>query len=177
MTWVSVVDSAVKIGLGALIAGFFAFLAANFTHSREVEKEYTKKRRDFLEKAIDGLSKFHKGYTLLRARFHDHLLRRLRGAADSKEDIEEFTEAYRIYGEGASTLVDVEGYILSIGEEKLHQTMMDYADFTSSVYDKFYIGSDEVTTEEQIREINNSMRAKRKALLLEVAEAYRCKSS
>ena len=45
MTWIEVVDSAVKIGLGALIAGVIAFLLASTQHRNELKK--AKVEREF----------------------------------------------------------------------------------------------------------------------------------
>lgn len=48
--WIDVASDAVKIGLGALIAGFFALLGSHFAHRQKLDEEYSRRRRDSLEK-------------------------------------------------------------------------------------------------------------------------------
>jgi hypothetical protein len=56
MMWTDVVDSAVKIGLGALIAGGFTFLTTRLTHDRGARAEYARRRRDMLERVLATIS-------------------------------------------------------------------------------------------------------------------------
>ena len=50
MLWIEVVSDAVKIGLGALIGGIFAFVTARQAHKIRLNEEYSRRRRDQLEK-------------------------------------------------------------------------------------------------------------------------------
>lgn len=50
MTRIEVVDSAVKIGLRACIAGLSSYLTNKTTLERAKNAEYTKRRRDLLER-------------------------------------------------------------------------------------------------------------------------------
>lgn len=50
MTWIDVASDAVKIGLGALIAGLFALLGSSRAHRQKLDEEYSRRRRDTLEK-------------------------------------------------------------------------------------------------------------------------------
>lgn len=60
MTWIEVVDSAIKIGLGALIAGFFADRAGRIARKHEVSKEYIKFKRELLMQISADCNVFHR---------------------------------------------------------------------------------------------------------------------
>lgn len=62
MTGIDVVDSAVKIGLGACIAGLSSYFTTRTTLRREAQAEYTKRRRDALGKIVNLLIDFDKTY-------------------------------------------------------------------------------------------------------------------
>lgn len=49
MTWIDVADSAIKIGLGALIGGFFAIIAAIVNHRQQVNLSHEERLRTTLE--------------------------------------------------------------------------------------------------------------------------------
>jgi hypothetical protein len=50
MTWIDIASDSVKIGLGALIAGLFTLLGGAKTHRQKLDEEYSRRRRDSLEK-------------------------------------------------------------------------------------------------------------------------------
>lgn len=53
MTWTEVASDAVKIGLGAIIGGVFALLASRMAHQQKLTEEYSRRRRDILEKLAE----------------------------------------------------------------------------------------------------------------------------
>ncbi len=55
MEWIDVVDSAVKIGLGAAISGLATYLVTRHNHSREREKILYVRRLDSLESVSDKM--------------------------------------------------------------------------------------------------------------------------
>lgn len=57
MTWIEIASDAVKIGLGAVIGGLFAFFTANQSHKHRKQEEYSKRRRDQLEKISESFDK------------------------------------------------------------------------------------------------------------------------
>ena len=50
LTWLQVVDSAVKIGLGALISGIATYWVTKLNHSKEIEKQAILRKKDLIEK-------------------------------------------------------------------------------------------------------------------------------
>lgn len=49
MTWLDIASDATKIGLGAIVGGAFALLAAQQAHRLRQREEYSRRRRDRLE--------------------------------------------------------------------------------------------------------------------------------
>lgn len=58
MTYLEIIDTAVKIGLGALISGASTYLVAKHNHQRELKKLSFQRRLDSLEKASELAEKF-----------------------------------------------------------------------------------------------------------------------
>ena len=47
--WIEIVDTSIKIGLGALLSGVSAYLINKQNHRKTLEKEYVLKHRNILE--------------------------------------------------------------------------------------------------------------------------------
>jgi hypothetical protein len=59
MQTIEVIDSAIKIGLGALIAGIFALVGSWLAHRREADREIVEYRRGLLTKAVNDCLELH----------------------------------------------------------------------------------------------------------------------
>ena len=59
MTWIEVVDSAVKIGLGALIAGVIAFLLSSTQHRNELKKAKVDREFEMLKEVAEKAENFN----------------------------------------------------------------------------------------------------------------------
>ena len=59
MTWIEVVDSAVKIGLGALIAGVITFLLSSTQHRNELKKSKVEREFEILKEVAEKVENFN----------------------------------------------------------------------------------------------------------------------
>ena len=59
VTQLEIIDTAIKIGLGALISGIAAFLIARLNHNKEIEKIRANRRRELLEEIAEKVEKFN----------------------------------------------------------------------------------------------------------------------
>jgi len=66
MTYVELADTAVKIGLGALIAGIFSLLASRRAHFQELDRERMKRRERVIEKTAED---FELAYQTLSVKY------------------------------------------------------------------------------------------------------------
>jgi len=58
MTPIDVLDSAVKIGLGAVISAFVTYWLARANHYRTIEKEFNNRKREMLESVAEQVAVF-----------------------------------------------------------------------------------------------------------------------
>ena len=59
MIWIEVVDSAVKIGLGALIAGVITFLLSSTQHRNELKKAKIEREFEMLKEVAEKVENFN----------------------------------------------------------------------------------------------------------------------
>jgi len=62
LTWIQVVDSAMKIGLGALISGVATYWVTRSSHSREIEKQAILRKKELIEKISQEFEIFWNSY-------------------------------------------------------------------------------------------------------------------
>lgn len=60
MTWIEVADSAIKIGLGALIAGFITFLLSSIQHKNELAKAKVAREFEMLKEVAENIETFNR---------------------------------------------------------------------------------------------------------------------
>jgi hypothetical protein len=70
-----ILDTSVKIGLGALIGAGSAYALARLGHRRDAQKVYIAAKRAHLDKVIQLLNEFHKTYPLVRSAMQQHFRR------------------------------------------------------------------------------------------------------
>lgn len=63
-TWIDVVNSAITVGLAALIGGGISYFTTRLDHDREAKKEYAKRRLDKIELAFSEINEFSKSISL-----------------------------------------------------------------------------------------------------------------
>ena len=59
MTWIEVVDSAVKIGLGALITGIIAFVLSTTQHNNNLKKAKVEREFEMLKEVAEKVETFN----------------------------------------------------------------------------------------------------------------------
>ncbi len=70
MTYIELVDTALKIGLGALIAGFFALLSSRRQHNQELDRARMMRRERVLEMVLE---EFEMAYQSLSRKYEEVL--------------------------------------------------------------------------------------------------------
>jgi len=84
-TWIDVADTAVKVGLGALIGGGFSYLLTRLNHDRESIKEYAKRRLNNIELAFEEINEFSKIISLYWANLANGIFKKEKGTL-TKDD-------------------------------------------------------------------------------------------
>lgn len=125
MTWIEVADSAIKIGLGALLAGLFAVLTSRLSLERDARKRYAERKRDLIERAIDKLVEFEKAYRHQKAAFDDLMVLEpsFRTGTKRQQNFDTLDEKLRVTAE---IFAEVTGILLVIGEPAVESFMETY---------------------------------------------------
>lgn len=131
-TWPDVADSAVKIGLGALIGAASSFWLAKLSHARMAMSEYVKRRCDHIEKVLVDMNQFQVAYQRQRA-----LFKSLRSEpSDSEKRI--WTREFNLLDEELRTSFEkfgsASGILLMFGERAAASAMDAYEDSANAWY-------------------------------------------
>jgi hypothetical protein len=169
MTGIEVVDSAVKIGLGASIAGLASYFTTRTSLKRAANAEYTKRRRDLLEKVINLLIDFDKIYRHQKALYDSFCISTSeceRGAL--REEFVALDEQLRVAFE---KFADASGFLSIIGETAADRALDEYWDAANRWYETdLPTGEGADPTLELLRE---SVVSKRDTLMKQLATAYK----
>jgi hypothetical protein len=170
MNWPEVVDSAVKIGLGALIGGVVATYQAAALFRRERKKALCDRRRELLEEFVEKFDAF--GATV--ADYHASFWNLHEERAKGKLTEEMKTKHLKIDSQmtrAFKQLHAVESRLLLIREDDLYDALRDYIADTQTLYEKTELESTTLT-EDDLSAFKERLRDKRRALLRAVGERY-----
>ena len=131
--WPDVADSAVKIGLGALIGGASSFWLAKLTHGRAATSEYVKRRCDHIEKVLADMNLFQIAYQRQRALFKS--LRNEPNEGDRETWTEEFNKLDEELRTSFERFGSASGILLMFGERTAAEAMDNYEDAANAWYD------------------------------------------
>lgn len=171
MTWIDVVDSAVKIGLGALIAGAFSFTTTRLTYDRDARAERTRRRRDLLEKVLNMMNHFDKVYRLEKALF-DTLLDLSRTPKDREEDKKQFEQLDEDLRVAFEKFADSSGILLILGETSAEAALNEYREVANEWYERALPEPDSLSAA-SLDQLKADITAKRSALMAKLAAAYK----
>lgn len=123
-----IIDTAVKIGLGALIAGVAAYFLAKLSHRQDIEKDSLKRRRELLEKVADDIENNWNTYR----RFHLvslEYVHRIKNTKDIPNGTKsEFKEKRKAVTESTDHLSSAISMLLLLGENLVHEKAIKYAE-------------------------------------------------
>lgn len=171
MTWIEVASDAVKIGLGALISLITTLIIAKRNIDSEAKKIFLTQKREKLDKCLSILNNFHKTYTNYRAEIHNFHIRKLNNQPMTESlntDLMDKAESFRLAFEG---FVDLEGYILAIGDLNAHAKLYEYMEVMDNAKDELWYDNTNIT-DDGINSINKKVRDARKQLFSALNKSY-----
>lgn len=170
MTWIDVVDSGLKIGLGALIAGLFSFLATRTTHERSARSEYANRRRNMLEKVLEMLNSFDKIYRHQKAQYDTFWLSTSpRKREQAKREFEGLDEQLRVAFE---KFADASGFLLMLGEADAETALDAYHEAANEWYEITLPQVSETNTA-PLDQLKEKVMSRRRVLMEKLATAYK----
>ena len=115
-TWIDVADTAVKIGLGALLGGAFAVWVAFLNNKSQASKVYLERKRCIIESVVGEVDLFHGAAAFYWANLSNAVFKRDSNNRLSHAETEELKKLEQQLFEGFKSLGGCSSKLLLIGE-------------------------------------------------------------
>jgi hypothetical protein len=151
---IEVLDTAVKIGLGAAISGIATYLVTKLKSDRDLRNEMAKHKRELVERISLGVQQSASTISKVTALMHRT------GVADEDRRNQIVSESYDLYLKVFEELNTAEALSAIIGMPQLSQELAVYAD---AALELFYLVRDkpfETTAKDEVIDRLNQSRAK-----------------
>lgn len=170
--WPDVVDSAVKIGLGALLGGGFSLVIAWLSYQRNLGRDYFKRRRELIEKAVRDLDNFYRAMSLFRASLQNLLFKKNSQQPASHDDQTAIKALEKKLYVGFSDLYTVRSTLILLDEDALEKNVERFIRQASAFFKVASIENPKLT-DERINKYKKSLDTRRKKILSGLSVAYR----
>jgi hypothetical protein len=174
VTPLDIVDTAVKIGLGALISGVAAYFIAKLNHDREAQKAQTTRKRDLLE----GIAEQVESFTHTALKYWALTRERATYERDGDEMPEtRFSEWQNISSvalrDSYKEMTNAEAKLLLLGEDECQKLLREYGEYVSKFKSESYSSKLLAElSEAQIQEYRKEILAKRSILFTKLSSIY-----
>lgn len=166
-----IVDTAVKIGLGALISGLATYGVTKLNHDKDIEKSKSKRQRELLEEIASQTEEFSNIVLKYWAYMVEHV-RYVEREIEVSEDLKSRIEnAARELFEKFSKLSSAEGKLILLGANKAQELIREYGDYVKEFRRKVWQGNFNLT-ETELESYRSEILSKRKALYQELRSSY-----
>jgi hypothetical protein len=170
ITPIDVLDTAVKIGLGAIITGLATYWVAKANRHKTVERERAQRKRDLLEVVAEQTARFDQfalGYWEKVANWLAFTPRTEPMPETLKAELSKLES--EISG-GYKDLKSAEAKLLLLGEAKCQRLLRDYGEFVT-IYRQDVIGARNLEVEDP-REYKEQLRQRREKFLNELGHIH-----
>ncbi len=165
-----ILDTAVKIGLGAIIGGISTYYVSKLTHDKEMEKERRRRRRELLEEVAskcDSFARQVRDYWALMADWLD--------AKNPKKELPEHKKkilnSQQKFYDSFHDLTSAEGRLLLLGEKAAQEKLRSYGKQAQEFYAKVHLNSSGIDTKE-MEEYRNRLRAHHETFFELLSDIY-----
>lgn len=138
MTWLEIIDTAVKIGLGALIGGVFAYLLNKQVHSHEIKRAILLDNRQTLKDISIKFESIHADIVALYSDVVREYDSYIRESASKKSKIKpppDFHEQrFEIGKKLLLELYSLEGTLMLYGYKKMSSIIFEYRSYASAIH-------------------------------------------
>ena len=124
MTWIEIADTAIKIGLGAVIAGAFGYLTNKRTNEAQGQARYSERRRDHIERILTALTELENRYAHHRWRVMVYRFYKIRNKLEeaNKYELEEKDTREKLY-QATEKWRYISGVLLLLGERRAEKNL------------------------------------------------------
>ncbi|MDD8274357.1 hypothetical protein LAW15_09195 [Escherichia coli] len=170
-TMLDIVDTAVKIGLGALISGIATYRVTKLNHEKDIEKSKQNRQRELLEEISSQAEDFSTSVLKYWAYMVEHV-RYVERKKDAPEDLKErIDSAAKELFDKFSHLSSAEGKLILIGADKAQELVRDYGEYVKEFRRKAWQGNSSLT-EANLDDYRSEILLKRKSLYKELKATY-----
>lgn len=168
---IDIVDTAVKIGLGALISGTATYRITNLNHDREIEKSRLSRQRELLEEIAGQTEQFSNAVLKYWAYMVEYVRKKNRQAAIPEELNQRIETASKDVFDTISFLSSAEGKLILLGADKAQVILREYGEFVKAFRRVAWPGNANLT-EQKLDEYRTQLLKKRMSLYSEIRRAY-----
>lgn len=140
MSYLEILDTAIKIGLGALISGVTTWKVARLQHKNEDEKERNRRRIDNLEKVASQTQMFCHDAMIYWSRIVDYTRKQETSQALSKSQLRDLKEARTKLYSSYENLTSAESTLYLLGLKDSQERLRILGDAVSQFYAEVFIG-------------------------------------
>lgn len=167
----SIIDTAVKIGLGAIISGVVAYKITKLNHNKEIEKSKSHRQRELLEEVASQAEDFSSAVL----KYWAYMIEYVRYAEQKKKapaDLESRIDAAsKELFTKFSQLSSAEGKLILIGAIKAQELIREFGEFIKE-FKRYAWQGNKSLTETELNKYREIILEKRKILYTEIRAAY-----
>lgn len=172
MTWIEVASDAVKIGLGAIIATISSVLIHRYQTKTEASKSYLIKKREKLDHCVESLNSFQRLYSHYKADVFNYYYRKRNKIAPVENELSNLKIKEENFRMGFERFVDLEGYLLTIGDAKSNNLLSEYREIMKETRRDLWYEKNDIK-EEFINGLDQKVSLSREKLLASIFQAYK----
>ncbi|EKP0303540.1 MULTISPECIES: hypothetical protein [Aeromonas] len=147
-TYLEILDTTIKIGLGALISGITTWRITKLQHRNDDEKQKKIRRIENLELVAEQVEVFSHHAMIYWTRIVDFTRRQENNIPHNEEQLKELRDARaNVYG-SYKNLNSAESKLLLLGLTESQQTLRSFGQAVSIFYAEIYIGNHGKSLEE-----------------------------
>lgn len=170
-TMLDIVDTAVKIGLGALISGIATYSVTKLNHDKDIEKSKQNRKRELLEEISSQAEDFSTSVLKYWAYMVEHV-RYVEREKDAPEDLKERIDgAAKELFDKFTHLSSAEGKLILIGADTAQELVRDYGEYVKEFRRKAWQGNSSLS-EANLESYRSDILSKRKSLYEELRATY-----
>lgn len=171
ITQLEILDSAVKIGLGALIAAGSTYLLAKQSHSRELEKDHIRRKRELLESVAEQVESFTHLALRYWALSGDWMRCKRDERAISEDRLKELDRTRMALFDSFKEVTNGEAKLLLLGLKEAQLSLRAYGDTVTELRKALSINNT-ITSEESLQNWRSRILETRETFFQDLSRAY-----
>jgi hypothetical protein len=166
-----IVDTAVKIGLGALISSITTYWVTKLNLKKTADKEKAEKHRQMIEEVAENIERLFALLFSFRAGIHDWVSARNKGVELPKERYESILSTQRSIPSAYKEITSSEAKLLLINAKAAQLLVRKFGHDISDCRKHVFIGNKELKLEE-VEAFRDTLLKNREDIFLELSKAF-----